>query len=53
MGMLGEHVLDLSSGDDRVLMLAQCILDLGQQADEAAGGAGARRPMIGAISSAV
>ena len=32
--------LDLSSGNDGVLMLAQCILDLGQQPDEAAGGAG-------------
>ncbi len=51
--MFREHMLDLSSGNDRVLMLAQCILDLGQQPDEAVGGAGGARPMIGAISSAV
>jgi len=53
MGVLREHVLDLTSGDGRILVLAQSILDLGQQPDEAAAARAARRPMIGAISSAV
>ena len=39
LGVLGEHALDLAGGHDRVLVLAESILNLGQQPDEAAGGA--------------
>ena len=34
LGMVGEEPLDLGDRDDRVLVLAQNVLELGGQADE-------------------